>query len=132
MDTVTLRSRCTSAGSASATESATARLAVEHGHRVLEGRLQREVEPPASAMSAPTRGQSVRAGERAPANSPTRTVALAASQVHHGELGVVGEGRGIMAGGLGLGDPELHAVHECIRRRAAGIFGVGDAAGPTS
>ena len=47
-------------------------------------------------------------------------------EIHHGERGVMREGGGIMTGGLGLGEPELYAVHQswwC----APGIFGVGDA-----
>ena len=86
------------------------------GHRALEdheGVLVRRRRagsvgaPAARPSSAPTWSVSRRAGEAAPSSSPTSTVAVAGVQLDAGQLGVVLEGGVAVAGGLGLGDPEL-------------------------
>ena len=67
-----------------------------------------------------------RAGDAAPASSPTSTVAVASSSSTRGQLGVVLERGRAVAGRLGLGHPELHAV-EVAAVAAGGLLGVGHA-----
>jgi hypothetical protein len=101
-------------------------LAVQDDQGVLEGGLQRPVAPagghgqvdPDQLAVAPGRGGG--AGEAADQDGPGAVV-----QLDPGELGVVLEGGGAVAGPLRLGDPQLDAVQ--LATVAGALLGVGDA-----